>query len=99
MTERERIEEQIREVLATESQAIRLSNKLFNQEDGLFGRLATTEEERRIVARSPLFQQALKQVNELQKKELAEFNRVVEQARAALPTDGYVFKLEQARRP
>jgi hypothetical protein len=95
MTDREQVERRICELLATETHSMSLSNKLFSQETGLFGRLGTTEEERRIVARSPLFQQALRRLNELEGKELAEFSKIVEQAQAALPPDGYVFKLEQ----
>ena len=53
MTKREQVEQEIREVLATESHAIPLSNKLFRP-DGLFNELAKTEDERRIVAQSPL---------------------------------------------
>ena len=76
MSDREQIEEQIQEALAAETSAILLSNKLFSP-DGLFARLADTEEERRIVARSPLFREALKRLSELQKTEFAEFTRTV----------------------
>jgi hypothetical protein len=67
MTKREHVEQQIREVLATEGQAIPLSNKLFRP-DGLFNELANTEEERRVVTRSALFKQAQKRLMELQQK-------------------------------
>jgi hypothetical protein len=97
MTEREQIEQQIRDVLATETQAIHLSNKLF-QPDGLFNRLAKTEEERRLVAQSPLFKQAQARLTVLHKKEMAEFARVVEAAQATLPGDNYLFKLEPSDR-
>jgi len=76
MARHERIEEQIHELLATEMSGIRLSNKLFAP-DGLFPRLADTEEERRIVARSLLFREALKRLSELQKTEFVEFTRTV----------------------
>ena len=46
MTEREQIEQQIREVLASELAAVVLSDKLFGP-GGLFGRLADTEEGRK----------------------------------------------------
>ena len=73
MTKRERLEQQIREVLATETHAIPLSNKLFRP-GGLFNELATTEDERRIVVQSPLFKQAQRRFMELQQKEAAEFD-------------------------
>lgn len=95
MTEREQLESQIREVLATETQAIPLSNKLFRP-DGLFNQLAKTEDERRIVAQSPLFQQAQRRLTELQHSEAAEFGRAVRQAQAALPEGDYLLKFERA---
>jgi hypothetical protein len=97
MTERDRIEEQIREVLAKETQAIALSNKLFTPE-GLFSRLAATEEERRAVSQSPLFRQAQGRLLELQKKEAAEFGRAVQQVRSPIPDGSYWLKLERPER-
>jgi hypothetical protein len=93
MTERERIEEQIREVLANETHAILLSNKLFHP-DGLFNQLAHTEEERRSVVQSALFKQAQRRLLTLQYQEAMEFKRTVEQAQGALSETGYLFKLE-----
>jgi hypothetical protein len=95
MTERERAEQQIREVLATETSAIPLSDKLFHP-DGLFNQLARTEEERRIVAQSSLFQQAQRRLTELQQSEAAKFTRAVTQAQADMPERGYVLKLERS---
>ena len=66
MTERERVEQQIREVLATVTHAGPLSNQLFRP-DGLFSQLARTEEERRAVAQSPLFRQAQRRLGTLTK--------------------------------
>src|SRR5262249_54621861 len=97
MTEREQIEQQIRDVLAAETHAISLSHKLFSP-DGLFSRLATTQEERRVVAQSALFKEAMQRLTELQKKEAAEFASVVEQAESVVPGEGYRFKLERAER-
>jgi hypothetical protein len=93
MTERERIEEQILQVLAKETHAIPLSNKLFSP-DGLFSQMASTEEERRIVAQRPLFKQAQRRLTELQRKEALEFARAVHQAQAAIPEGGCLLKLE-----
>jgi hypothetical protein len=95
MTEHEQVEQQIRDVLAAETHAIPLSNKLFSP-DGLFNRLATTEEARRVVAQSDLFKEAMRRLTELQKKESAEFARAVQQAEAVVPGEGYLFKIERA---
>jgi 5-methylcytosine-specific restriction endonuclease McrBC regulatory subunit McrC len=95
MTGREQIERQIRELLAAETDAIRLSNQLFTP-DGLFNRLARTEEERRTLSRSELFQQAQRRLTELQRSEAAEFVRTVEQAEATVSAGGYLHKLERA---
>lgn len=81
MTEREQIEREIREVLARETQAVPLSNRLFRP-DGLFSRLATTEAERRLT--------------DLQRQEGAAFARAVRQTPAAQAEGGYLLKLEQA---
>jgi hypothetical protein len=97
MNEREQIEQQIRDVVAKEIHAIPLSNKLFTP-DGLFSRLASTEEERRIVSQSSLFRQALKRLSELQQKEAAEFGRVVQQAQAGLPDGNYRFTFEPTKK-
>jgi hypothetical protein len=97
MGEREQIEEQIRTVLTEELHAIPLSNKLFTP-DGLFSRLARTEEERRAVSQSPLFRQALKRLSELQQKEAAEFGHAVRQVQAGLPEGGYWLTLEQVKK-
>jgi hypothetical protein len=97
MTEREQVEQRIREVLATEARAVPLSNQLFRP-DGLFNQLARTEEECRAVAQSPLFQQALRRLSELQQQESAEFSRAVAQLQPALPDEGYRLKLEPADR-
>jgi len=94
MNDRQVVEAQIRELLATETSGIRLCNRLFSS-DGLFNQIATTEDERRAFVQTPLFRQAQARVSELQRKEAAEFSRVVEQAQAAMPGGDFLFKLEQ----
>jgi hypothetical protein len=89
----EQIEQQIRDVLAAETHAIRLSNRLFSPE-GLFNRLAPTEEERRGVARSPLFKQAQRRFLELQRKEAADYSQALREARVAISGDHFFIKLE-----
>ena len=96
MTEREQIEQQIREVLASESAAVVLSDKLFGP-GGLFGRLASTEAERRIVAQSLLFKQAQRSLTELQEVEAEEFARAVQKAEAAVPQGDHLLKRGHAK--
>jgi hypothetical protein len=93
MADREQIEQQIREALATETAAIPLSDRLFSP-SGLFNQLASTEAERRLVVQSPLFQEAQRRLSALQRKEAAEFELAVEQAQSALPGGEYLVKLE-----
>jgi hypothetical protein len=95
MSDRERVEQQIGEILATETNAIALSDKLFRP-DGLFNKLAKTEEERRLVAQSPLFVQAQRRLTELQRSEAAKFASAVAQAQAVMSEGGFLLKLERA---
>ena len=95
MTDRERIEQEIRDVLERESQAIPLSERLFSPE-GLFSRLASTEEERRLLVQSPLFKQAQRRFSALQRVEAERFAQLAEHMKTALPEVDYVLKLERA---
>jgi hypothetical protein len=93
MLESEQIEQQIRAILTEETHAIPFSNRLFAP-DGLFNKLAQTEDQRRALARSPLFKQAQKRFLELQRAEVAEFSGVLRQAHAAIPGETFFIKLE-----
>ena len=97
MNELEQIEAQIRHVLASETQAIPLSDKLFAPE-GLFARLAGTEEERRAVSQSALFRQAQNRLTELQRKEAAEFSQVAQQVHVPTAEGAYWLKLERSEK-
>jgi hypothetical protein len=95
MADRESIERQIDEILAVEANAITLSDKLFRP-DGLFNQLARTEDERRIMAQSPLFQRAQRRLNELQRTEAARFVSAVAEARSVMSDRDFLLKLERA---
>ena len=82
MLRREEIEKQIREVLTRETTAIAVSQQLFHP-TGLFGLLASTEAERRVVAQSALFCEAQERLSDLQRQEAAAFALAV--ARVQLP--------------
>ena len=93
VTEREQVEQQIREILATELGAISLSRKLFSP-DGLFSKLARTEAERRELVQTELFKEAQRRLTTLQQEEAAAFTRAVQQLQEALPNGGYRLKME-----
>jgi len=82
MADTESLEQQIRDVLRTEPDALRLSDALFRP-DGLFARMASTKEERRSVTQSPLFQEAQKRLAELRRREADEFSKAVDQSQHA----------------
>lgn len=66
MTESRKIEQLIREVLASETHPIALSERLFAP-GGLFNELAKSEGDRRLIVQSPLFQEAQARLRELQR--------------------------------
>jgi hypothetical protein len=95
MVQRSVIEGHIREVLATETQAIALSRKLFHP-DGLFAQLAASEQERRLLAQSALFGEAQRRLSELQRQEGVAFAVAVAQVRPAVPGGSLILQLLDA---
>jgi hypothetical protein len=95
MTEQERIEQEVRDVLAMETQAIPLSDKLFSPA-GLFNQFAKTVKDRVAVVRSALFKQAQARFRELQHREAEAFSQALQRKPAALPAGDYVIKIERA---
>jgi hypothetical protein len=89
------IESQIRDVLARETSAILLSNRLFAP-GGLFLQLASTEEERRALSLTSLFREALNRIADLRQVEFAQFAKSIEEFQRANPGRGRGFKLEHA---
>jgi hypothetical protein len=77
----QQIEHQIEQILATETDASRLSRRLFDA-DGLFGQLAPTEAERRTLTQTALFRQALDRLTELQRREAAAYTQELTPTRA-----------------
>ena len=77
MTNEKSIEDRIQDALTSEQDAISLSNQLFSP-GGLFNQLAQTESERRSVVKTPLFQEAQRQVSALKRHEAHEFAQTVE---------------------
>lgn len=91
---REQIEAAVRTVLADESTALGISDKLFTP-DGLFSRLASNEAERKAMVKTPLFQQAQKRFRELQFKEAEAFQTATANMQDANVGNEYAFKLER----
>jgi hypothetical protein len=81
MNDQGAIEAKIMGALASEQDAISLSNQLFGP-DGLFGQLAESEDERRRIVQTPLFKEAQRRVSALRREEAREFARSVEQFEA-----------------
>lgn len=98
MSDRAQIENQIRELVRTETQAVRLSNLLFAP-DGLFAKLATSDSERRHIADSPLFRESLRRVSELEHAEASAFSRSVSNSFGTHPTGSALHKLEVSELP
>ena len=90
------IEQAILKVLAEETSAVGISNRLFTP-DGLFSMLAATEEERRVLVRTPLFTQAQKRFRELQFKEAEEFRHALTDMQGTDLEKNYHVKIERAK--
>jgi hypothetical protein len=83
VSDRDQIESEIKQLLATETRTTVLSNRLFQQGTGLFTRLAATEAEWRQVVGSELFRAAQQRVRDLQYRDAASLR---ETARATEPS-------------
>ena len=92
------IEQQIRQLLAANSNALALSEQLFSPV-GLFAQLAPTEAERRALVQSALFRDAQRQLLRLQEQEATAFSESV--STLPLPARGRAsrVKLEWAEAP
>ena len=88
------IEDQIRDLLASEHDAISLSNQLFSP-SGLFNQLAPTESERRSLVATPLFKAAQQQVSVLKRDQAQEFARTVEQFEAGRSGKESLYRMER----
>ena len=87
------LEQQVREILDSESDAISLSNRLFSPQ-GLFNRWAKTEAERRAVAGSVLFKEAQRRLSELKRQEAERFSQAVEQSQHGSHGGARLVKIE-----
>lgn len=90
------IELEIQRLLTTEASAVILSEKIFSQE-GLFAKIATTYEQRKLLVQSPLYQQAQKRFRELQFKEMDAFRQQVTDLRAAGMDRDSALKVERIK--
>ena len=88
------MEQKIRDVLDSESDAISLSDELFSP-DGLFNRLAKSEVERRAVAQSSLFKEAQRRLSELKRIEAARFSKAIEESKHGSGGAPRMLKIER----
>ena len=93
MNDRERIEAEIRELLSADLDAVTLSNRLFQQETGLFVRLGTTAEQRRVIVQSELWKASQARVRELEARDLERFREVVGNVEVHRPAGTYTLRL------
>jgi len=92
MTDKQRVEAEIQAVLSAETSALSLSEKLFSP-GALFSRLASTDEERRVLVRSSLFHEAQVRFRQLQFQEAELFSNAV-----SIVPEGYMVKIERIER-
>lgn len=90
------IEQKILNVLAQETTAVGISDKLFTP-DGLFSLLASTKEERQVLVHTPLFMQAQQRFRNLQFKEAEEFQQAVSKLQGSDLEKNYTVKIERAK--
>ncbi len=90
------IEHEIQTVIATESNAMRFSERIFAH-DGLFAKLASTPDERKLLIASPLYRQAQNRFHELQSAELATFRAKVADLRKFAPYADSTVRVERIR--
>lgn len=96
MSDKQTLEKEIRAVLASESDAIALSNKLFGP-SGLFNELAADKTARSDVAQTPLFREAQRRLSELRRREARQFSQAVEQTQHNSPSaPDRLLKFEQS---
>ena len=86
MTDRERLEQEIRDLLTADLSSVEFSNRVFGQFHGLFPRLGPTEAERRVIVQSELWKQAQDHVRELERQEV-DRRRAVRPAPRPEPAD------------
>ena len=96
MTDTAAIEQQIRDLLRTETRAPVLSNKLFGQFTGLFCQLGATEADRRRVSQSELFRQAQARLRELERLEVEALRKAAQVVRQELPEHEFTLRLDTA---
>jgi hypothetical protein len=70
MTDRTRIEDEIRGLLTADLTSAEFSNRVFGQMDGLFPKLGPTEQDRQQIIGSDLWKRAKARLRELEQRDL-----------------------------
>lgn len=94
MTDREAVERQIEALLTADIDAVSLSNLLYQQGTGLFGRLGPTAEDRRAILRSDLWRRARVRLRELEVRDMDRFREVAAKVAEHREPGTFVLKLE-----
>jgi hypothetical protein len=98
MSDRQTVEAEIRQLLATENRTTVLSNKLFQQGTGLFARLWATEDEKRDVMQSALFREAMDRVRDLQYRDAEALRAAGQVLKEKLPDTDFRPTLDSSPR-
>lgn len=98
MSNRQTVQSEIRQLLATETRTTVLSNKLFQQGTGLFARLWSTEEEKRAVMESDLFREAMDRVRDLQYRDAEALRAAGQVLKEKLPDTDFRLTLDSSPR-
>ena len=98
MSDRQTVEAEIRQLLATENRTTVLSNKLFQQGTGLFARLWATEDEKRDVMQSALFREAMDRVRDLQYRDAEALRAAGQDLKEKLPDTDFRPTLDSSPR-
>jgi hypothetical protein len=70
MSDREQLEQEIRDLLTADLSSVEFSNRVFGQFYGLFPRLGPTEADRRAIVQTDLWKQAQNRLRELERREI-----------------------------
>lgn len=96
MTEREQIEQQIRNLITADMDSTTFSNLLYQQGTGLFSRLGPTVEDRQAIIQTDLWKLAQQRLRELEARDVVRFREVVKKVEEYREPGSFVLKLEPA---
>ena len=93
MADRAEIENEIRELLQSESHTVTLSNRLFAP-SGLFSQLASNADERRAITRSLIWRDAQERLRELENRDAAALDEAMRHVQSHMPNGSFRLRFE-----